>query len=104
MINDTYLIKDEKYGDELTKGRVDKSETSRRGMAASIGKINVRTFLSQWDNNVFQYCAEDFKSDADTLGEKMGMSVDNVKELENVCRYFGVRVFRHTFSRYRFHS
>ncbi|XP_045216380.2 snRNA-activating protein complex subunit 3-like [Mercenaria mercenaria] len=54
-------------------------------MAASTEKINVREFLSKWDNDVYHTCAEESKSDVETLTKKLKMSAENVKELENVC-------------------
>jgi hypothetical protein len=55
-------------------------------MADSSEKINVKEFLSKWDNDVYLACAEETKADRETLTKKLKMSSENVKELENVCR------------------
>ena len=55
-------------------------------MAAHIETIDVREFLSKWDNDVYFACAKDTTADRETLANNLKMTPENVKELENVCR------------------
>lgn len=62
-------------------------------MAASSGNsdlVNIREFLSKWDNDVYISCAEETKSDTETMTKRLKMSAENVKELESVCRYLDI--------------
>jgi len=49
--------------------------------------INVREFLAEWDNDVYIQCASDPTQNAEKIADKMGVSEENVKELETVCRF-----------------
>ena len=48
--------------------------------------VNVRDFLSKWDQRVYVMCAEESSKISEKIAEQMNITLENVKELGNVCR------------------
>ncbi|KAH3837012.1 snRNA-activating protein complex subunit 3-like [Dreissena polymorpha] len=47
--------------------------------------INIREFLSKWDNALYLSCAQEPIKSPEMIAKAMNMSIENVKELETVC-------------------
>jgi len=58
--------------------------TNRRLEVSEI--VNVRDFLSKWDQRVYVMCAEESSKISEKIAEQMNITLENVKELGNVCR------------------
>ena len=61
-----------------------KMATHRRLEVSEI--VNVRDFLSKWDQRVYVMCAEESSKISEKIAEQMNITLENVKELGNVCR------------------
>ena len=61
-----------------------KMATNRRLEVSEI--VNVRDFLSKWDQRVYVMCAEESSKISEKIAEQMNITLENVKELGNVCR------------------
>ena len=70
--------------DSYATSQVKKKMASVRSETSDL--INVRIFLSNWDNDVYLRCAGMIEDKNAVLAERMELSAENIDELESVCR------------------